>query len=112
MKKKNIIKSKNEYTEIINNNKFIKNNYYIIYYIKAKKETRYGISIPKKTGKAVIRNKIKRRIKNIIDNNNLIIPKSFDYVIISRKGILNLNYKDLETNLITLIKKIGEKNEE
>ncbi len=112
MKKKNIIKSKKEFTEIINNCKYLKNDYYVIYYKKNNKNTRYGISIPTKTGKANIRNKIKRRIKNIIDNNKNIIPKHHDYVIISRKRLLELNYQDMETNLVNLIKKIGEKNEE
>ena len=111
MKKKHIIKSKNEFTEIINNCKYIKNNYFIIYYRKNNKSNRYGISIPKKTGKAVIRNKIKRRIKNIIDNNKLIIQIPYDYVIISRKRLIELNYQDMELNLINLIKKLGEENE-
>ena len=108
MKKKDIIKSKNEYTEIINNCKKISNIYYVIYYRKNNEINRYGISIPKKTGKAVIRNKIKRRIKNIIDINKFIIPKSYDYVIISIKRLIELNYQEMEFNLINLIKKIGE----
>ena len=111
MKKTNIIKRKQEYTDIINNCKYIKNNYYIIYYKKNNKKNRYGISIPTKIGKAVIRNKYKRRIKNIIDNNNFIIPKQYDYVIIGRKNLLDINYKEMENNLINLVKKIGEENE-
>ena len=60
MKKNNIIKSKLEYTEIIKKCKYLKNNYFIIYYRENNKNiNRYGISVPKKTGKAVIRNKIK-----------------------------------------------------
>ena len=110
MKKINIIKSKKEYTEIINS-EYLKNNYYSIYFRKNNKYNRYGISIPTKTGKAVLRNKLKRRIKNIIDINKLVIPKPYDYVIISRKSLLELNYKEMENNLLNLVKKIGEKNE-
>ena len=78
MKKKDIIKNKNEYTEIINKCLYKKNNYYVIYYRRNNNNNRYGISIPKKTGKAVLRNKIKRRIKNIIDINKFILPKNYD----------------------------------
>ena len=63
MKKKNIIQSKLEFTEIIKTCKYKKDNYFIIYYRKNNTRNRYGISIPKKTGKAVIRNKIKRKVK-------------------------------------------------
>ena len=111
MKKKEIIKSKLEYTDIINNCNYIKNNYYIIYYRSNNTFNRYGISVPKKTGKAVVRNKIKRRLKNIIDNNKFNIQKSYDYVIIIRKRLIELNYKEMEINFINLIKKIGENNE-
>lgn len=112
MKKNNIIKSKLEYTDIIKKCKYLKNNYFIIYYRKNNKNiNRYGISVPKKTGKAVIRNKIKRRLKNIIDNNEFNIQKSYDYVIIIRKRLIELNYQEMENSFINLIKKIGAKNE-
>ena len=107
MKKINIIKSKFEFTEIIKNCKYQKNNYFIIYYRKNDTINRFGISVPTKTGKAHIRNKIKRRLKNIIDNNEIHIQKSFDYVIIIRKRLIELDYKEMEKNFISLIKKIG-----
>ncbi|MBR3161408.1 MAG: ribonuclease P protein component [Bacilli bacterium] len=111
MKKKNIIKSKIDFTKIINNCPHHKNKYYIIYYLKRDKDNRYGISVPKKTGKAYLRNKIKRQIKNIIDNNDFNIPKAYDYVIIIRKRLIELKYFDMEKELILLINKIGEKDE-
>ncbi len=109
MKKTDIIKSSREYTEIINNGKSIKSKNFSIYYRINNEKNRYGISIPKKTGKAVIRNKIKRRIKNIIDNNKNSMQSSYDYVIIIRKGILELTYQDMEKELLKLISNIGDK---
>ena len=109
MKKIEIIKSSREYTEIINNGKSIKSKNFSIYYRNNDEKNRYGISIPKKTGKAVIRNKIKRRIKNIIDNNKNSMQTTFDYVIIIRKGILELTYQDMEKELLKLISNIGDK---
>ena len=111
MKKKNIIKSSKEYTEIIKTCKYLKNSNFIIYYQKGNEINRYGISVPTKTGKANVRNKIKRRIKNIIDINETSIQKPFNYVIIIRKGLLELSYKEIENSLLNLIKKIGDNNE-
>ena len=90
MKKKNIIKKEQEFTKIIHKCPYKKNSYFVIYYRENKEFNRYGISVPKKTGKAYIRNKIKRRIKNIIDNNEKNIHKSYDYVIIIRKRLIEL----------------------
>lgn len=104
MKKLEIIKSSREYTEIINLNKSKKNKYFSIYYRKNNQDNRYGITIPKKTGTAVVRNKIKRRIKNIIDNNKKIVQSGYDYVIIVKKGVLELTYQEMERELLKLIK--------
>lgn len=108
MKKKNIIKKEQEYTEIIKNCPYKKNNYFVIYYRQNKGNNRYGISVPKKIGKANIRNKIKRRIKNIIDLNEKNMHNSYDYVIIIRKRLIELNYREISNNLILLMNEIGE----
>ncbi len=105
MKKKNIIRSQFEYTKIIKNCKYKKNNYFIIYYSKTDKNNRYGISVPKKIGKAYLRNKIKRRLKNIIDHNEFNIQKPYDYVIIIRKRLIELNYQEMEKSFISIINK-------
>ena len=110
MKKKEIIKKSLDYTNVINKNNKIKNKYYSIFYVKSDK-TLFGISIPKKTGHAVVRNKIKRQIKNIIDKNKINIQNNYNYVIIIRKEILELPYLEMEKELISLFKKIGAINE-
>ena len=110
MKKIEIIKSSREYTDIINNSRAKKSKYFSVYYRKNNKSNRYGITVPKKTGTAVIRNKIKRRVKNIIDNNKNIVQKNYDYVIIVKKGIIDLTYQEMEKELLKLIS-IGDKIE-
>ena len=111
MKKYQIIKKEKEFTDIINKCPYKKNNYFVIYYKKNNEHNRFGITVPKKTGKAHIRNKIKRRIKNIIDQNEFYVQSSYDYVIIIRKRLLELNYQQIEVQLLNLMKKIGEKHE-
>ena len=108
MKKLEIIKSSREYTEIINTNKCKRNKYFSVYYRKNNDKNKYGITVPKKTGTAVIRNKIKRRVKNIIDNNKNIVQKNYDYVIIVKKGIIDLTYQELSCELINTFKKVGK----
>ena len=110
MKKIEIIKSSREYTEIINSSRSKKSKYFSVYYRKNNDSNKYGITVPKKTGTAVTRNKIKRRIKYIIDNNKKVVHNGYDYVIIVKKGILDLTYKQVEEELLKLIS-IGDKVE-
>ncbi len=103
MKKINIVKSNEDFNNIIKNGKILKNKYYIIYYTNQSRDIyRIGISIPKKIGKAVIRNKIKRQIRSILYNNKEKIKK-LDYIIIARNLILSLNYKEKEKELVDLL---------
>lgn len=110
MKKIEIIKSKKNFTTIIKEGRKIKNDYYSIFYIISE-TNHYGISIPTKTGKASTRNRIKRQIKNIIDHNKNSIQTSYDYVIIIKKSIKELNYHQMKDSLMELFKKIGADNE-
>ena len=105
MNKDKIIKKSEKFTEIISQKKCVKSQYFSIYYQKSDKNL-YGITIPKKIGKANIRNKIKRQMKNIIITNEKNIQKPFNYVIIIKEATKNLDYLGLEQELLNLMKKV------
>ena len=107
MNKDKIIKKSKTYSEIIKKNNTIKNKYVSIYYDKTNENNKYGITIPKKVGKAHIRNKIKRIIKNIIITNEKNIQIGFNYVIIVKEASLELSYQELTKEIIDLLKKVG-----
>ena len=108
MKKINIIKKNEDFKKILDQGKFIKNKYYIIYY-KDKEESyyRFGITVSKKvSNRAVVRNKLKRQVKSIIDNNKNNFSILKDYIIIVKKSCLEVKYKELEKELINSLIKI------
>lgn len=106
MNKEKIIKNSETYSEIINNGVAVKNKYFSIYYQTNESTNRYGITIPKKVGKAHIRNKLKRQVKSIITINELNIPKNYNYVIIIKEATLSLTYNEMACELIELFKKV------
>ena len=107
MNKDKIIKSSKTYSEIISKKQTYKNNYFSLYYQQSEK-TLFGITVPKKVGKAHIRNKLKRQIKNIISNNEKNIQNKTSYVIIVKETALDLTYLEKETKLIELFKKVRD----
>ena len=109
MKKINIIKENSDYEKIINSKNRLSNQYFSIYYQPSNTMNHYGITVPKKNSIAVLRNKMKRRIKNIVDKNEIYLPKNYDYVIIIRREANLLPFKELEESFLNLIKKIKEK---
>ena len=105
MKKFEIVKEHYEFDNIINKGKSIGNKVFSIYFLKHEEEyPKFGIAVGKKIGNAVTRNKYKRIIRNIIDNNKLLFKKDYDYIIIIKRKCLDLSFKELNDNLSELVK--------
>ena len=67
MKKRERIKSKIEFDNFIKNSKSIKNPFFVIHFDSKKEEySRFGIAAGTKIGNAVVRNKLKRQLREII----------------------------------------------
>ena len=108
MNKEKILQKSDDFSIIISSGQKQKNKYFSLYYKKSDK-VHYGITVPKKIGHAVIRNKLKRQLKNIIIQNENTIQQNNNYVIIVKEPSLKLDYEGLTKNLLELIKKAGTK---
>ena len=65
--------------------------------------SRFGISVPKKTGNAVVRNKIKRQVRSAIGQSTKFEP-SIDTVLIIRKSYDTSCFDQVLTEIKELIK--------
>lgn len=110
MKKINIVKKGVDYTRIIKKNNIFKNNcFYIFTEVNDEAYYKIGITIPTKIGNAVVRNKIKRRIKSIMDNNKDLILNGYNYIILVRKDIITTDFDTINKNMNFCLSKIKEK---
>ena len=64
-----------------------------------------GFSVSNKIGKSTVRNKVKRRLREIVRLNFSSIKGTHNLVIIAKDGIEKLSYKELENEVINLLKK-------
>ena len=106
MNKDKIIKKSETYSKIISINNNLKNKYFSIYFEKSNENNKYGITVPKKVGKAYIRNKLKRQVKNIIITNEKDIQNNFNYVIIIKEDTLLLDYNEMKNELLNILRKV------
>lgn len=104
MKKKFIVKHKYDFDRIIKSRNRKKNDIFIIYSESNNLPyARYGISVGKKLGNAVYRNRKKRQIRSIIDNLEKDYIKRKDYIIILREKGKYLEYQELNQKLKSLL---------
>ena len=95
MRKTYIVKEAKDFENIIKKGKCRKNQSFVIHFKKNNLPyDKYGISVSKKLGNAVFRNKYKRKIRSIID-----------YIIILRRGGVEKSFQDLERDFLNLMKR-------
>ena len=74
--------------------------------------SRFGISVSNKIGNAVVRNKIKRRIRYAIcefkKENGKIARKN--YIFVARQGIEKIEYKQLKNSVFNLLNRCADEN--
>lgn len=69
----------------------------------ALENTRFGFSVSKKLGKAVVRNKVKRRLREAARLNK--VQKGWDLVILARKDASSADYHMLNRSMVGLLKR-------
>ncbi len=113
MKKKYRIKKSEDIEKVLKKKCSVGNKNYIIYIMKNSeaKHFRLAMSVSKKIGNAVVRNRQKRLIKQAVNQIKLeILP--YDIFVIARNNSINLTYQEIESNIVYLLKKINVLSEE
>ncbi len=112
MKSKILALSKNEEFKTLLKKKKISNKYVTIFFghLDNKNNNKLNISFvtKKKIGNAVKRNKIKRRLRNIMNDaiKKISIKFNFSYLVICKPSVLNSNYTNIKEILFQEFKKI------
>ena len=100
MNLKNRLKKNEEFKEVIDCKDLIKLKSCNIFFKKIAESYKFGLSVSKKIGNAVIRNLTKRRIRATlreIDDKNF--TRSFNLVIIAKSSIVEMTYSDIKNEI-------------
>ena len=104
--------TKNDDFKSLIKGKKINNKYLTIFFKKLSDKNTNKLNISfvtkRKIGKAVIRNKIKRRLKNLMNEavEKLDINLDYSYLFIAKKNIIEDQYELIKQNLFKDLKKI------
>ena len=112
MKSKILALSKNEEFKKLLTKKKISSKYVTIFFgqlgNKNNKKLNISFVTKKKLGNAVKRNKIKRRLKNIMNDalKKISIKLNYSYLVIAKPTMLNNEFKDIKETLLDEFNKI------
>ena len=108
MKVINRIKSNEDFAITVKKGQVLKHSPFLVHYLTNDKNVcRIGLSVSKKVGNAVTRNRVKRQTRAMCDSLVEYTSHTFDVVIIVKPDFLNGTFDDNKTILNSLLSKIG-----
>lgn len=99
---------KNEqFQEVFEKGASAANRQFVVYWARQEEQAafRAGISVSKKIGKAITRNRVKRLIREAVASMESEIPAGIDLVIIARPGLEEMEYEALRGSLRHVLKR-------
>lgn len=111
MKKINRVLKYREFHDILNSINFIKGTTFAIYFRRNEfGYERYGLLVTKKNGHAVIRNKIKRQVRSIIDKiSDYSLP--LDVIVVVKRNYDVNSFEENDKELVDILSRVRSQNE-
>ncbi|WP_064092103.1 ribonuclease P protein component [Rossellomorea aquimaris] len=107
MRKDQRVKKNKEFQEIFKKGTSYANRQFVLYLLKKEEPQpfRIGISVSKKIGNAVCRNKIKRYVRQSFLELKEDVQGNYDYLIIARKPAAEMNFHEVKSSLTHVLKR-------
>ncbi|MBM0065390.1 ribonuclease P protein component [Alkalicoccobacillus gibsonii] len=109
MRKEQRIKKNEEFSAVFNHGRSVANRQFVLYVLQKEEQEQFrlGLSVSKKVGNAVVRNRIKRLIRTVFQEKQEILLPHCDYVVIARKPTATMDYYEFHASLAHVMKKAG-----
>lgn len=108
MKKEFIVQKQSDFDLIINKGKKVKGEIISIYYYPSENNKKYfGFAVSKKIGKAVIRNRIKRKLRMIVHNNENLFSNNYKYIIMINRNCFDYSHEQWNKDMINNLERIN-----
>jgi ribonuclease P protein component len=106
MRRKYRLQRNSDFQQVRQQGKFYASSFMVLAFLRNELDhSRFGFSVNKRLGKAVQRNKIKRRMREAVRLQIPHIKPGFDVVVIARQPICDASYTQIEQSLQYLLKK-------
>ncbi|NMO94182.1 ribonuclease P protein component [Paenibacillus lemnae] len=107
MEKKLRLRNRADFSRVYRHGKSFANHQFVVYWFRKKEveQFRAGVSVSKKVGNAVVRNRMRRLVKEIVRHHQDEIIEHIDLIFIVRKGALNKTYQELEKSVLHVLRK-------
>ena len=113
LKKINRLTKRKAFGYVYKNGKVKSGDNIIVNYTPTKlKVAKIGFSVSKKVGKAYIRNRTKRLLREAVKELLPVISQEYNYVIVAKPSIIDKSFHNIKSELFQILSKCGMINNE
>lgn len=107
MRKQHRLKSNNDFQKVFKHGKSFANRQLVLYYLPKQDQSHFkvGLSVSRKIGNAVVRNQVKRYLRQAFHELESDIKQPYDFVIIARKPTKEMNFHQIKKSLTHVLSK-------
>ncbi len=101
------LKNNREFKNVYKRGKSTVTSFFVVYYLRNnKKKNRIGFTTSKKLGCAVIRNRIRRRVKELFYSYCLDTKYTYDIVIVCRKRAMYADFERMKKEMHNILRRL------
>ena len=84
-------------------------NSYVVVYCRKNREghSRVGYTVSTKLGHAVVRNRIRRRLREIYRLNSAMLKPGWDIIVVARSRCIDADYRKIEAAFLSACSELG-----
>ena len=109
----NRLKKRYQFNYVYKSGDHYSGEHIVLYVVSSKtKSIKVGLAVTKKVGHAVVRNKIRRRLREIVKSQIPKLKQSYNIIVVAKENISSASFEKLSNEFFKLIKKADLINEE
>ncbi|WP_059105093.1 ribonuclease P protein component [Shouchella shacheensis] len=107
MKKDQRVKKSQEFSKVFKEGTSFANRQFVLYVLakEGQEQWRVGLSVSKRVGNAVVRNRVKRLVREVFQSATDELRPGCDYVVIARVPAKDLSYSEVRRSLFHVMRK-------
>ena len=106
LKKINRLKKRYQFSYVYKYGEHVSGCYIVLYFTSSKtKAIKVGLAVTKKIGHAVVRNKIRRRLREVVKNQLPNLKQNYNIIVVAKDNITKAEFSELTSEFKKLTKK-------
>ena len=106
LKRINRLKKRYQFNYVYRAGEHFSSEHIVLYVVASKtKNIKVGLAVTKKIGHAVVRNRVRRRLREVIKSQIPNLKQTFNIIIVARENITSASFEKLSIEFTKLLKK-------